>query len=172
MFLLEPSKRAHPIFPVSHQVVIPGLTAVTLDRSSTHELAFFRAQSETSHSPNPLTNNPCHKEPVTLPPREKCFEAAIERRASSLRPAQHWVQQPNFTKRGGTGNPCNNRNPWTLYSTDRNTTADLELLWWTVFQQANSYFAVIGNIKRQSKNMLGMAICHASLVPNWVESQV
>lgn len=31
-----------------------------------------------------MTNNLCHKEPVTLPLRQKCFEAATERRASSL----------------------------------------------------------------------------------------
>lgn len=31
VFLLESGKRAHPIFPVSHRVVILGLTAVTLD---------------------------------------------------------------------------------------------------------------------------------------------
>lgn len=94
MFLLESGKRAHPIFPVSHRVVILGLMAVTLDCLSTHARAFFfREQSETSHSPNPLTNNLRHKEPVTLPPREKCFEAAAERRTSSLQPVQRRLQE-------------------------------------------------------------------------------
>lgn len=102
--LLEPSKRAHPIFPVSHRVVILGLMAVTLDCSTTHAQFFFRERSETSQSPNPLSNNSCHKEPVTLPPSEKCFEAALERRASSLQPVQCWMQQQNFTERGGNSN--------------------------------------------------------------------
>lgn len=75
--------------------------AVTLDRSSTHAEAIFRGQSETSQSLNPLTNNSCHKEPVTLPLEEKCFEAAVERRASSLQPAQRWVQQQSSEHRGG-----------------------------------------------------------------------
>lgn len=91
--------------------------AVTLDRSSTHAEAIFRGQSETSQSLNPLTNNSCHKEPVTLPLEEKCFEAAVERRASSLQPAQRWVQQQSSKHIGGNSIFQKKTCPWTLHPT-------------------------------------------------------
>lgn len=90
--------------------------AVTLDRSSTHATAILRGQSETSQSLKSLTNNSCHKEPVTLPPKEKCFEAAAERRASSLQPVQRWMQQQSSEHRGSKTDLSEGNTPfrWSL----------------------------------------------------------
>ncbi|KAI4801971.1 hypothetical protein KUCAC02_019835, partial [Chaenocephalus aceratus] len=47
-----------------------------------------------------LTFQPGLELELVFKKREKCFEDAIERMASSLRPMQRWVQWLNLTKRG------------------------------------------------------------------------